>query len=460
MHKAFQSSYRVGLMLVHLSISTLLISGCGQKSQGPNSSDPTATSEGNSSESKQAVNIWWARFEPAAGLLRMCEQYTTETGIDIKLTQIPWPSFQTEVFLEFGKDQTYFDIVVGDSQWLGKAATSGWYLELTDWLQTVVDLADIHPVAGKYLCQYPPASGKYWAAPCESDAMGMAYRKDWFEDPTEREAFREKYGRELEVPKTWEELRDIAEFFQRPSEPRYGMSIPTDRSYDGLTMSYQQMMWAFGGQWGDPDTFQVQGLLNGDSSVKALEFFKELCRLGPPNAHNCTYPQVLESFTGGLTAMIIHYFAWFPKVVNDMGDKAGFAALPTKGGISVNSLGGQGFSISSKTSKERQALAKDFIAWFLKRENQERWVSIPSCFTADVSLLGSEEFRQATPYNAAFAESLGNCRDFWNVPQYGELLASSQRYLSEAMDGEMEPKEALDALAAEHKKIFQRADVQ
>ena len=70
--------------------------------------------------------------------------------------------------------------------------------------------------------------GKYWAIPAEGDATGWAYRKDWFEDPAEKEAFKAKYGYDLDVPKTWDEMRDIAEFFHRPDEKRYGIAIYTD----------------------------------------------------------------------------------------------------------------------------------------------------------------------------------------------------------------------------------------
>ena len=46
------------------------------------------------------------------------------------------------------------------------------------------------------------AAKKYWAVPLEGDAAGWAYRKDWFEDPKEMEAFKAKYGYDLDVPKT------------------------------------------------------------------------------------------------------------------------------------------------------------------------------------------------------------------------------------------------------------------
>ena len=41
------------------------------------------------------------------------------------------------------------------------------------------------PATVKFYAEYPGNSGKYWAIPLEGDAIGWAYRKDWFEDPKE-----------------------------------------------------------------------------------------------------------------------------------------------------------------------------------------------------------------------------------------------------------------------------------
>ncbi len=90
------------------------------------------------------------------------------------------------------------------------------------------------PATVKYYSEYPANSGKYWSIPAEGDAVGWSYRKDWFEDPKEMEAFKAKYGYDLAPPKDWKQLRDIAEFFHRPDQKRYGIAIYTDNSYDGL----------------------------------------------------------------------------------------------------------------------------------------------------------------------------------------------------------------------------------
>ena len=72
------------------------------------------------------------------------------------------------------------------------------------------------PATVKTTPSIPGNSGKYWAIPLEGDAIGWAYRKDWFEDPKEMAAFKAKYGYDLGVPKDYKQLRDIAEFFYRP----------------------------------------------------------------------------------------------------------------------------------------------------------------------------------------------------------------------------------------------------
>ena len=88
---------------------------------------------------------------------------------------------------------------------------------------------------------------------------------------------------------------------------------------------------------------------------------------------------------------------------------------------------------------------------------QREWIKHPGAFTADVGLLNSEEFAAAAPFNATFASSLDYLQDFWNVPVYNELLAVSQRFIGEAMDGVVTPKVALDRMAEEHELIMLQA---
>lgn len=409
----------------------------------------------------QKLAIWWFQWKPADGLQELGNDFEKETGIGVKVVQIPLASYQDKTFLEFGNatatNPTKFDLIVGDSQWIGRGATQGLYVDLTDWLPTVINLKTIHEHASKYLCEYPGGSGRWFAAPCETDAIGVAYRKDWFADPKEQAAFKAKYGRDLKVPDTWEEFRDVAEFFHRPDQQRFGCAFTSDRSYDALTMGVQNLLWSFGGMWKAPDSNKVKGYLDTQGSVDAIEFFKKLLKFGPKRAANLDYGQAVEYFLNGSTAMVVNYFAFFPSISETMGEKAGFAVIPGHGGKRIPSLGGQGISISTKIPKERQEMAKKFIAWFEKRETQEKWITKPAGFTANVEILKSDKFRKATPYNAPFADSIDTMQDFWNVPCYNELLSATQKYVGQAIDDQLDTKTALTKLADESEKILKES---
>jgi multiple sugar transport system substrate-binding protein len=416
---------------------------------------------GTKSAAQKPLTIWWFQWAPADGLQELGDDYAKETGTAVKVVQIPLMSYQTKTFLEFSNatasHPTEFDIIVGDSQWIGRGATEGLYVDLTGWLQTVVDLKSIHEHASRYLCEYPEGSGKWFAAPCETDAVGLAYRKDWFEDPKEQAAFKTKYGRDLKVPATWEEFRDVAEFFQRPEQKRFGCAFTTSRGYDGLTMGVQNLLWSFGGMWKAPDSNKVKGYLDTQGSADAIEFFKKLMKLGPNGATQLDYGDSAEYLKNGSLAMCVNYFAFFPGIEQKMGDKAGFAVVPGHGGKRIPSLGGQGMSISTKIPAARQELAKKFIAWFEKTETQKKWITKPGGFTANIDILKSDAFRKATAFNAPFADSIDTMQDFWNVPCFNELLSATQKYVGMAVDDQMETKAALAKLADESERILKEA---
>jgi multiple sugar transport system substrate-binding protein len=430
--------------------------GCHEKQRPSEPTDEGASAAGGSM-SQKTLTIWWAQWAPADGLQELANEFGQRESVAVKVHQIPWANFQDQVFQEFGKRQTAFDIVVGDSQWLGRGATKGLYVDLTDWLPSAVDIATLHPVALKYLAEYPTGTPHYYGAPAETDAMGWVYRKDWFEDPAEQDAFKARFKKDLAVPQTWDELHDIAEFFTRPDKKRYGNVLITGRGYDDIVMGFEQLLYAFGGSWGDARTLKVEGALDSPDAVRGLDFFKGLLRYAPPGGSKLGYGEALEPFVNGSTAMLMNYFAFFPDLAKKMSGKVGFFAMPKQGDRQFSSLGGQGFSISNKVGSPQQDLAKKFIAWFLQIDTQKKWVQKPGGFTANAEILKSDEFKKASPYNAAFAQSMDIAQDFWNVPAYNELIAATAQQLGEALDGKKSSKDALTQMAAEDGKILQQA---
>ena len=417
-----------------------------------------AASSGNVKE----LTIIWAQWDPANYLQQLVKEYKDVAGVDIKVLQEPWGTFGDRFGAEMAAKGTSFDLVVGDSQWLGQGAEQGHYVELTDVFDSQLNGKGLAPATVTAYAEYPKGTGKYWAYPTEGDAPGWAYRKDLFEDPKEKEAFKAKYGYDLAVPDTWAQLKDIGEFFTRPDKNLYGLGIYTQKDYDAITMGYENVMFSWGADWGDYSTYKVDGVANTKEAVEALEFYKELYKLVPPGSSNDFFQEVNNKFTSGQIAMGMNYFAFMPalanKASNPLADKTGFFSNP-KGpsGKSFAALGGQGMSIVKFISAERQAAAMDFLKWFAKDETQQKWADLGG-YTCNAKVLDSEQFLKATPYNQAFADSMKKVKDFWAVPVFGEMLKVTQENLHNYIVADKgTAKEALDDMAKKHEETLKKA---
>ena len=412
-----------------------------------------------SSAFAEELTIFWAEWDPANYLQELVNEYEAETGVSVTVETTPWSDFQTKAFTEFNAKGNAYDMIVGDSQWLGAASEAGHYVDLTEFFNAnkVGDI--MAPATVKYYAEYPGNSGKYWAIPAEGDAVGWSYRKDWFEDPKEMEAFKAKYGYDLAPPTTYAQMTDIAEFFHRPDENRYGIAIYTDNVYDGLAMGLTNAMYSFGGNLGDYSTFQVDGILNSEQNVAAVENYRKLYSFTPPGWSKTFFVENNQAITEGLAAMSLNYFAFFPALVNPASNPhaahTGFFANPAgPGGEQFAALGGQGVSVVSYSENQEEAFK--FLDWFIKDSTQKRWAELGG-YTASANILSSDEFRNATPYNEAFYQTMFKVKDFWAVPEYAELLtAMNQRMYPFVVGGEGTAKEALDALTADWTETFKK----
>ena len=409
----------------------------------------------------QELTIFWAEWDPANYLQELANEYEAETGVKVTVETTPWSDFQTKAFTEFNARGSAYDMVVGDSQWIGAASEAGHYVDLSDFFAKHNLTETMAPATVQYYAEYPQKSGKYWSIPAEGDAVGWSYRKDWFEDPAEMAAFKEKYGYDLAAPVDWKQLRDIAEFFHRPDENRYGVAIYTDNSYDALVMGVENAIFSYGGELGDYATYAVDGIINSDQNVKALEAYRELYQFTPPGWAKTFFVENNQAITENLAAMSMNYFAFFPALVNEASNPnaagTGFFANPAgPDGDQYAALGGQGISIVSYSENQEEAFK--FLEWFVKDETQKKWAELGG-YTCNTAVLESAEFQNATPYNKAFYETMFKVKDFWATPEYAELLIQmNQRIYPFITAGEGSAKDALDALAGDWKATFEKYD--
>ena len=101
-----------------------------------------------SAATSQELTIFWAEWDPANYLQELVNEYEAETGVVVTVETTPWQDFQTKAFTEFNAQGSAYDLVVGDSQWLGAASTGGHYVDLSSFVTDNGDFELVSAVDG------------------------------------------------------------------------------------------------------------------------------------------------------------------------------------------------------------------------------------------------------------------------------------------------------------------------
>ena len=407
------------------------------------------------------LTLCWAAWDPANALVELSKDFTKETGIGMKFEFVPWTNYADRFLNELNSKGKLCDLIIGDSQWIGGSAENGHYIKLNDFFaKEGITMDDFVPATVVGYSEWPKNTPNYWALPAMGDVVGWTYRKDWFEKPELRKEFKEKYGWDLAPPATFDQLKQIAEFFQKreiDGKTVYGASIYTERGSEGITMGAMDVLYSFGFKYENPDKpYDMEGFVNSASAVKGLEFYKALydcCT--PPGSSNSYMGEGVDAFKSGQVAMHMNFAFTWPGLYKDEavgGNKIGFFANP-KETAQFAQLGGQGISVVSYS--ENKDAAFKYIKWFANKDVQAKWWSLGgfSCLKAVVEDPG---FAATQPYAQTFLDSMAIVKDFWAEPSYASLLQASQkRFHDYVVAGNGTAKEALDGLVKDWAEVFQ-----
>lgn len=409
----------------------------------------------------EEITLCWASWDPANALVELSKDFTENTGIGMNFEFVPWTNFADRFLNELNSGGQLCDVLIGDSQWLGMGAEYGHYVKLNEFFEAEgISMDDFLPATVYNYATWPKGEPEYWALPAMGDAVGWVYRKDWFERPEIREAFEEEYGYELGEPETWDELLDIAKFFQGreiDGKTRYGAALYTERGSEGITMGVTNALYAWGVEYDDPENpYHMEGFINSPEAVEALEVYKELYECCTPPGHSDAYMTAnLDAYKSGQTALQMNFFAFFPGIAKDEnvgGETSGFFVNP-KAKIQASVLGGQGISVVKYSDK--QDLALEYIKWFAQPDVQQKWWSLGG-YSCHRAVLEDPDFPSTAPFAADFLEAMSSVKDFWQEPTYAELLQAMQKRIhSYVVADEGTAQEALDKLIEDWKFTFE-----
>jgi uncharacterized protein (TIGR03437 family) len=395
---------------------------------------------------KPSISIAWFDWQPCQALKSLASTYPDATVSVNCVNNADWHSSIWSAFSQ----KKGADLVILDSQWIGEAVQAKHIQDITQWMQTNLPLDDFLPAALSAYGEYPLGSGRMYGVAAQADTQVLIYRKDLFT------------AARFQLPSSWSELLRQAQYFR--STPSTGVRsgfvthwCASASCYDQVQTAWNEIAWSFGGELWDPIEYRMVGVLDSPANVRALEFARELVRTGPENATAYQFTDVVDAMCTGRSAMATIWFG-FAAAFTDakacpQSANLGYAIVPGEQRHYL-SLGGMGISLSSYSSNSTAAL--QFVKWFQSDAQQLQFARLGGS-PARRSILASDTFAHAAPYNAVFAASYDLVKDFWDLPEYYQLLPIQGELLNLALSGKAEPEATLSAMASLQQRVLDTA---
>lgn len=342
-HNRAGRTIRFTIGVAAVSAGALILSACGAGGGGSSSSDAdslTVVVEGGG----------LAELQPIADL------YEEETGTSITLVELPYAGLYDRISSELQAGDPSFDIAALDAIWLPAFAPG---------LAPLDDLysPDVEGDLFEGLLSEAQVDGSYIGMPVWTNSEILFYRTDLFEDAGNMTDFEAEYGYELAPPTTWDQYRDVAEFFTRDTDgdgavDLYGTDVKGAVETEWLATVSQageeDMVL-------DPESGEVT--IDDAAHKEALDFYVSLLPFAPSGAAQLDWAGAQNLFYQGNLAMMRFWGHAYRQTPDDSPVKDSIGVAPMIGGPGgVAGVPGAWY-LSVPATGTKQDAAKDFIAF-------------------------------------------------------------------------------------------------
>lgn len=308
--------------IIALLVLTMIFSmiACASKNPDANSSGTdnesgnTAPGSDNDAPAKDKVEINVAVGSFASSSVNSAKtQFEAEyDNVTINVIEIPFGSLYEKLSTSFATNTAAYDIAIYPSNWLSEFIRGEYIVPLDDYLADKDNWDSLIPA----YYDMQRFEDKCYAVPLDGDSIILYYRKDALENEEYKAQFKEEYGYDLEVPKTWTQYRDVAEFFNGwdwdgDGEIEYGtIEAMAPKDVGGYIFFNRAITYAAhpdypGYAFFNPDTMKPE--VSNEAYKRALTEYLDILQFGPPNMINYGGGEERAAFAAGEAAMAIDW---------------------------------------------------------------------------------------------------------------------------------------------------------
>lgn len=375
------------------------------------------------------------------------------SGASVVIESIPGEQFTDKLQLDLNNTRKY-DIVLAPIATLHSFAIAGKVEPLEDLIGDYAgENYDVEDFLPGLFDTYGYYDGKLVAIPYKPDVELLFYRKDLFEDESLQAAYQEKYGTELKVPETNEELLLTAEFFTKSLNE----DSPVDYGYS-TNMLKGCTRLLFYNRGGDDINENLEPNMNNEAGMSSIAYMLELQKYAPKEWMQMGWDEANQFFANGNAAMMEQWPGLWLTCQADgsaVKDKIGVAVAPGKTPV----LGGWGAGVSA--GSKNKELAWKFVEFMTSKDGELLKIehTMDPCRTSSYEIAGvmeSSELYGALMESFNYAKTLADV----DVPYISSKLNDvMEMHIQKVLEGNTAPEQGLLDMEKEFRKEIEQIDI-
>lgn len=380
-------------------LSTL--SGCGNNNESVN----------NGKTSEQTKLVIAARGGLHVDVINSVkEKFEEENNVTIEVLGLESDDLKQKISLDSVNKEGAYDITMIDDPWMPEFSeanvlanlTEMGYKEDSDFVKKSLDIG-----------RNPYETGDLYALPFAGNVQFLFYNKELLEESN------------LEVPKTWEEVLNIAKVINGNNE-KVGYVIRGQQG-NPIVSDYLPILWAYGGDVFD-DEWNV--IVDSKEGKESLQMYIDLLN----NGANYEKNDIVSAVSSGTGAMSLGWPSWYISGEDAMAE---YAPIPSKVSESseANDTGMIGNWMMGVTANSKNKdLALEFLKYITSAEVQTESVEKGGVPTR-VSVLKDSNLNEKYPYLTTLLEGTKNSVIRPRTTRWSDVEIAYGTELSNAISG-------------------------